>query len=151
MQTVVLIISKIKLDVSEMAVMPQPLAAADYTHRNLRFLLRHSSAISFTFDWHREIAFSSSSVTKRPARKGSCSYKCPLCLAGFDALWRVDKPVAVAPTLLILPARSLIKDMESWEVRRRYQQAFKKPNVDLDRFGAGGSPRNQIPTFLGQH
>ena len=44
------------------------------THRNLRFLLRHSVAISATFDLHLKMALSSSSVTKRPARKGSCWY-----------------------------------------------------------------------------
>lgn len=42
-------------------------------HLNFRFFARHSFAIANTLALHRAVAFSSSSVTKRPARCFCCS------------------------------------------------------------------------------
>jgi hypothetical protein len=69
------------------------------TNLNLRFLLRHPAATLSTLALYREIAFSSSFVTKSLARDASCGNKntlaaflekFPAVFSSEDACWDAD-------------------------------------------------------------
>ena len=119
MEALFSVVVKVKLDISRNggAISVSSVCHKVHTHRNLRFLPRHSVAISLTFDLHLEIAFSSSSVTKRPARKGSCWYTCPSGLGLGPPLlprttaWVLPEAVT-APTPMTLLVIWLSKDMK---------------------------------------